>query len=62
MEQYANLFGQHLPMTLSIERELCRRSGRLNPSESSNLLLEISTNRISNVDVTDYMGCEIISG
>ena len=61
MEQYANLFGQHLPMTLAIERDLCRRSGRLNPSDSSNLLYEISTNKIGNVDVADYMGREFIS-
>ena len=61
MKQYANLFGQHLPMTLALERELCRRSGRLNPNDSSNLLLELSTNKISNIDVTDYMGCKVNS-
>ena len=58
MDQYSNLFGLHMPLRLTVERELCGRSSRLTPDDSSYLLLHSACNTLGKIDYRDYMnGC-----
>ena len=61
MREYENLFGLHIPFRLTIERELCNRSSRLIEGDSSNLLLELQTNKLSKLDQNDFMNGSFIS-
>ena len=55
MEQYANLFGSHMPMRLAIEREMMGRCGRLHSQDSSFLLLQNSTGKLGKIEINDFM-------
>ena len=56
MDRYGALFGLSMPFKLMTEREMTGRVQRINPYDSCNLSLEVSANRLWNIDHQDYMG------
>ena len=55
MRTYSILFGSHLPMKLTIEREALGRCGRMPGERSSMLGLDVSMNNLNRIEETDYM-------
>ena len=58
MQTASNLFGSHMALKLITEKELTSRTQRLNVNDSSNLYLELTANRLGNIDYCDYMGMD----
>jgi len=58
MQSYANSFGSHLPMKLTIERMSLAKEGRLPGLKSSNLGLEIAMNKLNKIEFEDFLGSE----
>lgn len=52
------LFGTHMPLRLITEREMTSRTQRLNVNDSSNLYLELTSNKLGSIDYSDYMGMD----
>ena len=58
MQACSTLFGSHMALRLITEKEMTGRTQRLNAYDSSNLYLELTANRLGNIDYRDYMGVD----
>lgn len=58
MKASATLFGGHMALRLVTEREMTARTQRLNVNDSSNLYLQVTANKLGNIDYVDYMGMD----
>lgn len=58
MQTCSTLFGNHMALRLLTEREMTGRTQRLNTNDSSNLYLEVTANKLGNIDYKDYMGMD----